>query len=260
MDFHTHIKISKRSQFTPSYFQEMIAEAKAAGLQALALTEHFNTDRFMDVYEYLNEQYPYIHGYYEVDGFKIFPGMEIDVQEIGHILFIGDREDIMAIRQLLDNYTEKGSFIPFSELLDIGEQYELLKIGAHPFRESTPLHQLPAEQLRRLDALDLNGKDLYSYDQVDYRKRLEELAEKLQLPIVGGSDTHQFLQYGCIINQLENDCQTVADLKTCIQAGNYHIRISDDLDLKVRAASLVKKYIKKYLQVSKQDAEQKITV
>src|SRR5699024_1612793 len=260
MDFHTHIKGSKRSPFMPSYFQEMIAAAKAAGLQAVALTEHFNTDRFMDVYNYLDEHYPYKHGYYEVDDFRVFPGMEIDVKEVGHILFIGARDDIITIRKLLDKYTNKGHFISFSELLDIGESYELLKIGAHPFRESTPLHQLPVEQLRRLDAFDLNGKDLYSYNQMEYRKKLEELAEKVGLPIVGGSDTHQFLQYGSIINHLANDCKTITELKACIHASNYQIQIADDLDLKVKAATLVKKYIKKYLAENEKVAEQTVTM
>lgn len=260
MDFHTHIKISKRSPFMPSYFQEMIAEAKAAGLQAVALTEHFNTDRFMDVYTYLDEHYPYKHGYYEVDDFRIFPGMEIDVKEVGHILFIGARDEIIAIRQLLDHHTKKGHFIPFSELLDIGESYELLKIGAHPFRESTPLYQLPIEQLRRLDAFDLNGKDLYSYNQATYRKQLEDLAEKVGLPIVGGSDTHQFLQYGSIVNQLGDDCKTIAELKACIHAGHYQIHLSDELDLKVKAATLVKKYIKKYLAANEKATEQTVTM
>ncbi|TQS71885.1 PHP domain-containing protein [Ornithinibacillus gellani] len=247
IDFHTHVKISKRSSFNPEYFEEMMTEARASGLDAIALTEHFNTNCFMDVYDYLDAHCSYEHGYYEANGLKVFPGIEIDVKEVGHILFIGAREDIISIRQLLDYHTEKEHFIPFSKLLDIGETYEVLKIGAHPFRESTPLHQLPIEQLRRLDAFDLNGKDLYSYEQASYQEQLISFAEKVGLPIVGGSDTHQFLQYGSIMNELSFDCRTVAELKACIFSNDYHIHIADDLPLKVRSATLVKKYMKKYI-------------
>ena len=109
MDFHTHIKVSKRSPFMPSYFQEMIAEAKAAGLQAVALTEHFNTDRFMDVYNYLDEHYPYKHGYYEVDDFRVFPGMEIDVKEVGQGYECGlniDRFNDIEVGDIVEAFEE----------------------------------------------------------------------------------------------------------------------------------------------------------
>jgi len=36
-----------------------------------------------------------------------------------------------------------------------------MKIGARPFRDSTPLNELDPQLLCRLDAFDLNGKDLY---------------------------------------------------------------------------------------------------
>ena len=61
MDFHTHIKISKKSNFDPAYFREMTREAKEAGLDAIALTEHFNTLNFLDVYDFLDDHLSLIH-------------------------------------------------------------------------------------------------------------------------------------------------------------------------------------------------------
>ena len=78
-----------------------------------ALTEHFNTHRFLDVYDTLDKEFPYVDDYYDVNGVKVFPGMEVDIKETGHIFMIGSREDIRGLRSKLDSYTEKDHFIPF---------------------------------------------------------------------------------------------------------------------------------------------------
>lgn len=247
IDFHSHVKISKKSTFMPAYFKEMMYEAKLIGLDAVAMTEHFNTERFYDIYNYLERNYKYEHGYYLVDGLKLFPGIEVDVKEIGHILLIGDRNDIAEIRASLEYHIDPESFISFNDLLDLAEAYQVLKIGAHAFRETTPLHQHDPEQLRRLDALDLNGKDLYTYGTEAYFKKIRRFADEIGLPIVAGSDTHQFLQYGSVYNDFQRDCKTVTELKTQIINENYQIEISPSLDLKVKSAALVKKLLKKML-------------
>src|SRR5690625_4986832 len=151
IDFHSHVKISKKSQFMPFYFEEMMREARDSGLEAVAMTEHFNTERLDDVYDYLDAHHPYEHGYYLIDGLRLFPGVEVYVKEIGHILLIGDRSDILEIRSILEDHTHPETFIPFRQLLDLADDYDLLKIGAHAFRESTPLYHHDPNQLKRLD-------------------------------------------------------------------------------------------------------------
>src|SRR5690606_24443053 len=107
IDLHTHVKLAKKTVFSHAYFKEMMAEAGKNGLDAVAMTEHFNTWRYEDIYEVLDRHYPYEHGYYLAEGIKVFPGIEVDIQETGHILIIGDRERILALRQRLEPYTEK---------------------------------------------------------------------------------------------------------------------------------------------------------
>ena len=63
----------------------MIDGAKKEGLNAITLTEHFNTLHFFDIYSYLDKTYPYVEDYYDINGFRLFPGMEVDVKEGGHI-------------------------------------------------------------------------------------------------------------------------------------------------------------------------------
>ncbi|WP_244226627.1 PHP domain-containing protein [Paenibacillus protaetiae] len=81
IDFHIHVKLSKKTNFEIEHFNSMIHEAQNNGLHAITLTEHFNTHRFEDVYGTLDQLYPCNNHYYDADGFKIFTGMEVDVAE-----------------------------------------------------------------------------------------------------------------------------------------------------------------------------------
>lgn len=237
IDFHTHIKISKNTAFSLSYCQTMFAEAQSNGLDALCLTEHFNTFQFFAVYNTLDKIYPYENEYYLVDGLKVFCGMEVDIQETGHLVLIGRRMDIIALRTRLTPYEKV--FIPAELLLGWAASYNLLTIGAHPLRQSTPLHHLPAEILERLDAFDLNGRDL-SHNGQHYQARLRSFAAKYKKPVVAGSDTHHYLQYGCVVSSLHEDCRTVAQLKDVVVNQKYTNHISPNLEAKVQAAGVAK--------------------
>ena len=119
-----------------------------------------------------------------------------------------------------------------------------MKIGAHPFRDSTPLHHLEKELLTKLDAFDLNGKDLYKQGIEENSEKVFPFAKMLGKPVVGGSDTHQLMQYGSIINQLEEECQTISDIQRLIAEDRYQIDISPDLYMKVELAQKIKKELK----------------
>ncbi|MNC12878.1 histidinol-phosphatase [compost metagenome] len=244
IDLHTHGKLSKKSDFSVEYFREMVSEAVANGLQALALTEHFNTSNFFGMYETLDGLYPYNGHYYEADGLNIFPGMEVDIAETGHILLIGLKEDILSVRSALEGHTREGEFIPFQKLLDLADRHGLWKIGAHPFRNSTPLHHLDPLLLARLDAFDMNAKDIYMQGADQYRALIEPFAHRLGVPVIAGSDSHQCLQYGSVVNRLELDCSTVEELKAAVRLGQYSIEVSPCLHTKVKGSIMMKKLLK----------------
>ncbi|MNW28772.1 histidinol-phosphatase [compost metagenome] len=243
IDFHIHVKLSKKVSFSPEYFQAMISEARQEGLQAITMTEHFNTLRFNDIYDELDRSYPYRNHYYDVDGFKVFPGMEVDVAEGGHILVIGTRESIRSIHAKLTGHMTDDSFIPFDRLMTMCSEHEMLIIGAHPFRSSNSLQRLSQQQLSQLDAVDLNAKDLRTYGVEAMHSQMREYAAQAALPLVGGSDTHHPLQVGSIVNTLGRTCDTIADLKRCIKEGDYSVAISPCLPIKVRAADDIKQLL-----------------
>ncbi|WP_238590793.1 PHP-associated domain-containing protein [Paenibacillus beijingensis] len=191
------------------------------------------------MYDALDAAFPYEEDFYKIDGFRVFPGIEVDIAETGHILLIGRREEIRSVRAELEEHTEEENFIPFKSLLDATEDRGLLRIGAHPFRVSTPLHPLEAPLLARLD--DLNAKDLYAAGEDAYMDRLVPFAAGLGKPIVAGSDTHQSLQYGSVWNELNDDVRTIGELRAAVSDGRYIRRVSPCLRTKVKAAKMVKK-------------------
>ena len=103
LDFHTHGKLAKKLPFSTTYTDWLFGEARRAGLDALCLTEHFNTLQFADVYGYIASVSRRTGDALELEnGLKIFPGMETDVAEGGHILSVGPLEAILELNRRLE--------------------------------------------------------------------------------------------------------------------------------------------------------------
>ncbi|MFD0703714.1 hypothetical protein DMP06_10470 [Slackia equolifaciens] len=243
-DFHTHGKLAKKLPFSTAYTDWLFREATGAGLDSLCLTEHFNTLQFADLYRYLDSVSTRVGDTLELEGgLRIFPGMETDVAECGHILSIGPLDAILELNERLEPHKEKDRFLPFKKLMDLFDEYPVIVGCAHPYRTPGHVPEIDEEQLRRLMFLDLNGKDI-----AGNRQRTEELTfalgEKLGIPVIAGSDTHQAVQYGCITTVFDDDLITVDALYNAMKAGAYRIDIADDATLRVRAASLLKRALK----------------
>ena len=243
IDFHTHGKLAKKLPFSEEYTHWLFSEAHLAGLDALCLTEHFNTLGFDRLYRFIAEHSEREGDTLIFDGLRIFPGMETDIAEGGHILSIGPMEAILELNRRLEPYKEKGHFLPFKDLRDLFDQYPVIVGGAHPFREGGHIPELPEEQLARFGFFDLNGKDV-----AERRMRTERLTyhlgERLHKPVVGGSDTHQAVQYGCIRTKFDKTCTTTKELYGEMQSGTYEIIISEQAAFQVKTANLLKRALK----------------
>ena len=178
------------------------------------------------------------------NGLRVFPGMETDIAEGGHILSIGPLEAILELNQRLAPHKAPGNFLPFAQLRDLFDQYPVV-VGGGPSLpgQSSAASQLPREQLDRLDFLDLNGKDLAT-DRQQAEERTYGLGRQLGVPVVSGSDTHQAVQYGCVWTEFQRDCSTAAELLQEMQAGRYTITVSESAAEKVKTASLLKRALK----------------
>ena len=244
LDFHTHGKLAKKLPFSTVYTDWLFGEARRAGLDALCLTEHFNTLHFDQLYGYLSSVSCRREDVLELpNGLRIFPGMETDVAEGGHILSIGPLEAILELNRRLEPYKEKGQFLPFASLMDLLKEYPVLVGCAHPYRPGGHVPQLPQSQLRRLDFLDLNGKDL-ALDRARTEALTYGLGQQLGIPVVSGSDTHQAVQYGCVTTVLERACTSLPALREEMESGRYEIQLSDTAAAQVRTACLLKSSLK----------------
>ena len=134
LDFHTHGKLAKKLPFSPEYTHWLFSEAKNAGLDALCLTEHFNTLGFAQVYGYIADHAEPDGDTLLFDGLRIFPGMETDIAEGGHILSIGPLDAILELNRRLEPNKEKGHFLPFAQLMDLFAEYPVLVGAGHPYR------------------------------------------------------------------------------------------------------------------------------
>ena len=133
--------------------------------------------------------------------------------------------------------------MPFDLLMDLFDQYPVLVGGGHPFREGGHIPQLPADQLKRFHFFDLNGRDL-AKDREATEKMTRKLGQQYRKPVVGGSDTHQAVQYGCIRTRFEKTVNEVGELYREMQKGSYEICISDQAAFQVQTANLLKRSLK----------------
>ena len=243
VDFHTHGKLAKYLPFSVEYTRWLLGEAKSAGLDAICLTEHFNTQQFDEVYGYIASHGEQAGDAFVFDGLKVFPGMETDIAEGGHVLSVGPMEAIRELNRRLGPHKRKGSFLPFAALADLFDQYPVLVGVGHPFRAGGHIPELPAEQLARFDFIDMNGKDI-----AEDRARTERLTlafgRQLGIPVVAGSDTHQATQYGCIRTDFANETDTFGALYAEMQAGRYQIDVHPEAAFKVKTAGILKRALK----------------
>ena len=244
IDFHTHGKLAKQLPFSTEYTDWLMKEAEQAGLDAICLTEHFNTLQFDEVYGYLMQVCDRDGDLLVTkDGLRIFAGMETDIAESGHILTIGTPEDILELNTSLEPYKKKGHFLPFEKLMDFFDEYPVIVGAGHPYREGGHIPDLPMDQLKRLDFLDLNGKDV-ALEREYFEEKTGELAKLLNIPMVSGSDTHQAVQYGCVNTNFYHEFNTVEQLHEEMKAGNYEIVVSPNAAFQVKTATLLKKALK----------------
>ncbi len=243
LDFHTHGKLAKYLPFSTEYTDWLLGEAKNAGLDAICLTEHFNTMNFRELYRYIAGSCDREGDTFLKDGLRIFPGMETDIAEGGHVLTIGPLDAILELNLRLEPRKGKGRFLPAKELLEMFRQYPVLIGAGHPFRAGGHIPELPESVLRGFDFLDLNGKDV-AEDRERAERLTRELGERLRRPVVAGSDTHQAVQYGCIRTAFLRECCTFGELAREMAAGRYQVEIHPEAAFRVKTAALLKRSLK----------------
>ena len=84
------------------------------------------------------------------DGFRIFPGMEVDIAEGGHTLVTGPLECILEMNRRLEPNKAKGNFLPFDKWSEMVSEYPVLFGAGHPYREGGNIPSLPVENAEKI--------------------------------------------------------------------------------------------------------------
>jgi len=238
IDTHTHPKISKHFAFRPESITRMVSMARRVGLDGIALTEHFHGRAYWDTLDHLTATYPSSGGVFWADGVALIPGGEVNVRPGAHVILLGDVEEIRRLDRAFIRPLSQGYEPGLRELLDVSDGFPVARIGAHMFRPAKELGKFAAEDLRRLDALEVNGKDFGS------EVMLLVQARALGLPIVAGSDAHHWLQLGMRHTLVHADAIRLDDVIGAIRHGLTGYGTLPCTALRVRGAKALKRAVK----------------
>lgn len=243
IDFHVHGKITSSYPFDKEKFLLTIDEAREGGLDSIALTEHCHAHNFLEGYEFLNKNYELIDDYYNINGFKVFYGMEVTTIQELDIVIVGNPTSIINLREKIIKNLNNQEFIDINQLFDFIDSEELLVILAHPFRKHSEFPKIQSSIFSKIDATEFNATDLYRNGITLMQEKVLKLANRFNLPIVCGSDTHYFIQMACIKNIFDKNCTTVKQIKEEIRLRNYKVELSPDLKIRIKSARIIKKLI-----------------
>jgi predicted metal-dependent phosphoesterase TrpH len=192
IDLHSHSRFFHAFTGRETFYDEIglrthVAVARARGLDAIAVTNH----------DYYTE--------FDVDtgDLTLLPGIEVS-STAGHLLVVGPDPP---------QYTKPERMTP-EEVVDLAHGRDCAVIMAHPFRNSRIKETDVA-----VDAVEVNGKRSQS------PTRIEELAAKLDLPLVGGSDAHFPIEIGRTFTTMDVEQVTPEAVVDAIREGRTDYEI-----------------------------------
>ncbi len=193
MKIDLHIHTSERSGCGKSTEAEMIRAAKAAGLGAIALTDHGALAPSLHLAELNRLHHP----------FRIFPGIEIECED-EHIVVVGLEEgalerDGWSYEALYRFVARKGGFL----------------FLAHPFRYHDHINV-------DVDAFPPGGVEIDSKNMADVdRQLLDDFFARTGLAPLCNSDAHDAETVGLYHNTLQRSPADPVDLVRILREGRF---------------------------------------
>jgi predicted metal-dependent phosphoesterase TrpH len=188
-DFHNHTVDDPRDKHVWHKAEELMDKAAAMGYGALAITLHGRQYFPQHWQEYAAER-----------GIILVSGVEQDIEGCHVLLLNFDRDAANGIRT-------------FAELAACKREDNLV-IAAHPFFPGEIcLGEKVFENAELWDALEVTG---FYHSQWNPNAKAIAAAQKLNLPVVGNSDTHTLDQFGSTSSHIEIEGEPSA--KALVQA------------------------------------------
>jgi predicted metal-dependent phosphoesterase TrpH len=191
IDLHVHSLLSGDNLADP---EECVERGLEVGLQGLAFTEHYS-------YEASEPLEPLIERYRE--RVLILRAVEFSAAE-GHCLVFGVDTDCLC-----------PPYVPAAVLVREVNRAGGVVIPSHPYRVGSGLGEAIAT-LSGIAAVEgHNGCNLQSYNQ-----RAIQTAQRLRLPVTGGSDAHRSIEVGSC-HTVFPERVTAARLVALLRGGRY---------------------------------------
>jgi hypothetical protein len=238
IDTHTHPKISKHFSFNPRALERMVGMARQIGLDGIAVTEHFHGVGFWTIYEHLQATHLNEYGLFWNERLALIPGAEINIREGAHVIVLGDVGELGRLDRAFPTPLSHGYEPALREFLDVTDDFDIVRVGAHMFRPGKELGKFTVADLRRLHALEVNGKDFGT------EVMLLVQARALGLPIVAGSDAHHWLQLGVRHTLVHTDELTLRAVLKAVREGLTGFATGPYTPPRVRTAKAVKNITK----------------
>lgn len=190
IDLHVHTSASLDGL---SSLEELAKAAKAAGLDAMAVTDHNLCTPVPQTLE----------------GVLLIPGCEVSTRQ-GHItgLFLEESLDLETLRR--DGLPDGAAAV--AEIHRRGG----IAVLAHPYQSRTAA---PENFAFRPDALE-GANARASFKVRDANQKAAALAQSRGLPNLGGSDAHAHQEVGNAFTQVDAPALTLPNLKAAILAGS----------------------------------------
>ncbi|MFP4608179.1 MAG: CehA/McbA family metallohydrolase [Candidatus Natronoplasma sp.] len=186
-DLHIHSVYSGDSRCKP---KEIIKVAEERGLKGIALMDH-NTIKGYEVAKKVDTE------------IIIVPGVEVTTPD-GHILGLGLQEDIGKQPSIL-------------EAVDTVREHGALAVAAHPYRFWSGIGEDNVLE-NDWDAIEgMNGRGWGIRN-----RQAQVLAERLELPVTGGSDSHRLKTVGKTYTILK-DVESWEDVIEKVKSGETEV-------------------------------------
>jgi predicted metal-dependent phosphoesterase TrpH len=195
VELHAHSALSYDAR---DPVDALLEQARAVGLDALAVTDHDEIDASLNAVDRAPEY-----------GLLAIPGLEVSSRD-GHVLALGVEELIPSDR-------------PFRDTVDRIRDSGGIAVVPHPFQESRNgvLANISKRTLTIADAIEVyNSRLVTGYSN----RQAKRFARKEDMPMVAGSDAHISSMVGRAITHVDAAQLTVTDILEAITDGRTTIK------------------------------------
>ena len=194
IDCHCHTRYSHDNWLEP---RALVRRAKALGLDAVVITEHYSFDVSAPVEAVGREE-----------DFLVLRGVEI-ATDAGHLLAYGVEDDGW-------NIWDQNQYLPHAAVIEHINKLGGICVPAHPFREIGLGNLL--EKL--LDVQCLAAVETHNGGNADSTNDLAiEAARRMGLPSLGGSDCHKVSAVGRCATHFRQPVTDMASFVAAVRAG-----------------------------------------